>query len=138
MRKTVLVLMAAALVHPGFAAEKPRKKGTRTKERTVKMLVTAYCPCRVCCGPQAHGVTSTGDNAWVLDGVAADPRLIPYRTRLRIPGVGVREVDDTGGAMRQSAKRGIYHIDVRFTSHAEAKRFGRKWLKIKILKGGNT
>ena len=54
------------------------------------------------------------------------------RTRLRIPGVGIREVDDTGGRMRQSAKRGIYHIDVRFRTHKKAKRFGVKWLKVLI------
>lgn len=102
--------------------------------RIVRMKVTAYCPCAKCCGSWSrHRKTSIGDDAAMCDGVAADPRLLPYRTKLFIPGVGIREVDDTGGAMRQSAKKGIYHIDVRFRTHAEARRFGVKWLNVTVL-----
>lgn len=108
--------------------------------RTVWMKVTAYCTCEKCCGEfalrQAQGkrTTALGDDATVYDGVAADPKLLPYRTRLRIPGVAdVKEVDDTGGGMRRDAKRGITHIDVRMKSHAEARRWGVKWLEVKVL-----
>jgi 3D (Asp-Asp-Asp) domain-containing protein len=102
-------------------------------ERIVRMKVTAYCPCDKCCGPNAIGKTSTGHDAWKTFGIAADPRLLRYRTKLEIPGVGVREVDDTGGAMRQDAKKGICHIDLRMHSHQEARKFGVKWLEVKIL-----
>lgn len=102
-------------------------------EKSVLMKVTAYCPCEKCCGEDADGVTSTGKNARVTFGVAADPKVIPYGTKLLIPGVGIRKVDDTGGDMRKSARQGIYHIDVRFHSHEEALRFGVQWLKVKIL-----
>jgi len=109
--------------------------------------VTAYCPCKKCCGPHAIGKTSIGRDAWKTFGVAADPKLLPYRTKLEIPGIGIREVDDTGGAMRQDAKKGVYHIDIRFRLpdgvkktpenmekvHQEAKRFGVKWLDVKVL-----
>ena len=104
--------------------------------RTVRMKVTAYCLCAKCCGKYAEAFprkTATGDDATVCDGVAADPKLLPYRTRLRIPGVGVREVDDTGGGMRQSAKKGVTHIDVRMATHDEARRFGVKVLNVEIL-----
>jgi len=101
--------------------------------KTAKMKVTAYCPCSKCCGPKAIGKTSTGHDAWKTFGVAADPKLLPYRTKLDIPGVGIREVDDTGGAMRQDAKKGICHIDLRMHSHQEARKFGVKWLEVKIL-----
>lgn len=100
--------------------------------KTVKMLVTAYCPCKICCGKHANGETSLGDNAYVLDGVAADPKAIPYRTDLWIPGVGVKEVDDTGGAMRQSWKKMIYHIDLRFKDHQSALNWGRRWLNVQV------
>lgn len=133
MRNLTAILAAAIfLFDENLFADAKKKSRKEAKPRTVRMMVTGYCPCKTCCGPQAHGVTSTGDNAWVLNGVAADPQLLPYRTRLRIPGVGIREVDDTGGGMRRSAKKRVTHIDVRFASHKEAKRFGRKWLKIKI------
>lgn len=101
--------------------------------RTTNMKVTAYCPCEKCCGKYADGFTSTGKNAKKTIGVAADPKLLPYGTRLNIPGLGVLSVDDTGGAMRQSAKKGIYHIDIRFPNHQEALNWGVKNLSVEIL-----
>lgn len=107
-----------------------------TSVRTIRMKVTAYCLCRICCGKWAdlsERKTSIGDDAKKYDGVAADPKLLPYRTRLEIPGLGVKEVDDTGGGMRQSAKKGIYHIDVRMPSHEAALRWGVRWLEVIVL-----
>jgi 3D (Asp-Asp-Asp) domain-containing protein len=97
------------------------------------MLVTAYCPCKKCCGQCADGRTSRNKDAWKTFGVAADPKVLPYGTKLNIPGVGIRVVDDTGGAMRKDTKKGICHIDVRFHDHKEALAFGRKWLNVEIL-----
>jgi len=104
--------------------------------RLIKMKVTAYCLCEKCCGKWAHQkvrVTSIGDNAKIYDGVAADPKLLPYRTRLKIPEIGIKEVDDTGGGMRQSAKFGIYHLDVRMNSHEKARKWGVRWLDVEVL-----
>lgn len=98
-----------------------------------KMLVTAYCPCKTCCGPGAVGRTSTGRDAYRYSGVAAAPQAIPYGAWVSIPGVGFREVDDTGGAMRQSWRsKGIYHLDLRFRDHEEARQWGRKWLAVDL------
>lgn len=110
-----------------------RKQTEQEKLKVIRMLVTAYCPCEKCCGKFADGFTSTGKNAWETDGVAADLKLLPKNTKLVIPGVGIRVVDDTGGAMRQSAKKGIYHIDVRFHSHKEALQFGKQKLDVVVL-----
>lgn len=112
---------------------------TRSKnetKRTIReMIVTAYCTCKVCCeGWSAYKKTSIGDDATVCDGVAAAPKLLPYRTKLNIPGIGIREVDDTGGAMRQDARKGIYHIDVRMASHKEALKWGRKKLLVEVMR----
>jgi 3D (Asp-Asp-Asp) domain-containing protein len=101
---------------------------------TRKTLVTAYCPCKICCGKSANGVTSTGRNAFRFTGVAADPTAIPYGNFVRIPGVGFRKVDDTGGAMRQSWRKGVYHLDLRFKTHEEARQWGRKWMKVDVYK----
>ena len=127
------------------SAESPRKLEVRgsplphavaaSSARLVKMKVTAYCLCRICCEKwSGGGKTSIGDDAKIYDGVAADPKLLPYRTRLEIPGIGIKEVDDTGGGMRKSAREGVTHIDVRMPSHSEARRFGVKFLEVKILK----
>lgn len=100
-----------------------------------KMKVTAYCVCSVCCGKWAkYAKTSIGDDAKIYDGVAADPKLLPYRTKLEIPGIGIREVDDTGGAMRQSARKGITHIDVRMPTHQQALEWGVRWLEVRLLR----
>ena len=48
--------------------------------KTVRAKVTAYEPGRRSCGKYANGKTSIGQNAWIMDGVAADPRAIPYGT----------------------------------------------------------
>jgi hypothetical protein len=44
-------------------------------------------------------------------------------------------VDDTGGAMRQSAKQGIVHFDLRFITHAEARRWGVRHLYVALPAG---
>ena len=107
--------------------------GLFIKSKPIRMKVTAYYPGKECCGKFADGKTATGRDAWETFGVAADPKLLPYGTKLKIPGIGIRVVDDTGGAMRKSAKQGVYHIDVRFHNYKEAKKFGVKWLDVKIL-----
>jgi 3D (Asp-Asp-Asp) domain-containing protein len=102
--------------------------------RSVEAIVTAYCPCRMCCGPGADGVTSTGRDAR-LPGCAVDPRLIPYGSRVRIPGVGWRIADDTGSGMRAQGRQGIIHIDVRMKSHEQAIRFGVRHVIITVAGG---
>lgn len=136
-RETKMVIYACILI--GLSIIFINIKQTSAKKITLepkfkRMLVTAYCPCEKCCGQYAaYGKTSKGRDAWKTFGVAADPKVLPYGKKLRIPGIGIREVDDTGGAMRQSTKKGICHIDTRFHNHQEALNFGRQWLNVEIL-----
>jgi 3D (Asp-Asp-Asp) domain-containing protein len=95
--------------------------------------VTAYCPCRRCCGRFADGRTSTDTTAW-RPGIAADPTVLPYGTVVEVPGYGTHPVDDTGGAMRRHWRRdGILHIDVRMTYHWQARQWGRREMDITLL-----
>ncbi len=106
----------------------------------VMAKVTAYCPCALCCGPDARGVTATGTKTSRHPyGLAADPRLLPYGTRVRIPGYleGTHPgdwwpVDDTGGAMRQDAEQGVLHIDCRLRSHSSARQFGVRYMWVEV------
>ncbi len=104
--------------------------------------VTAYCPCDICC-PGGERVTSTGlQTDRHPYGIAADPRALPYGSVVRVPGYLEQsfpgewwEVDDTGGAMRQSWEReDVVHLDVRFKNHAWARRWGVRWMWIEVVR----
>lgn len=97
------------------------------------VLITAYCPCKKCCGKNADGITSRGRDAFRTRGVAVDPTVVPYGTTIVIPGAGEFTADDTGGAMRRDwRKRRIIHFDLRFSSHSQALQWGKQWLTVKI------
>lgn len=102
--------------------------------KTILAKVTAYTPDFRSCGRFADGRTSIGHNAWNMDGVAADPRAVPYGTLIYIPGVGYKEVDDTGSAMKKSWSRGIYHFDLRMAYNWNARRWGVKWLRVTLYR----
>lgn len=126
---------AAAAWEPGNEVE--ALGGDRFRDRfgvyrSVRALVTAYCPCQRCCGVNARGITSTGTTAW-RPGAAADPRRMAYGTQIYVPGYGLAVIDDTGGAMRQShVRRNQLHLDMRMTYHYEARQWGRRYLYIRV------
>lgn len=91
----------------------------------VEVEVTAYCPCEICCGEYADGKTVTGKNAY-LPGIAVDKKIIKLGTLIDVPGYGKFEADDIGGAIKGNK------IDIRFKSHREALKWGRRKLKVKI------
>jgi len=91
-----------------------------------RFLVTAYCPCRRCCG-KIDRRTASGRIARSGRTVAADPALMPFGTRLAIEGLGERVVEDGGGAIQG------HRLDVFFASHQEARAFGRRWLEVKVV-----
>ena len=90
--------------------------------------VTAYCPCAICCGVMGGtGITASGKPARQGVTVAAS-RKIPMGTRVRIEGVGVRVVQD------RLAPRYDDRVDVFFTRHEDAVRFGKKTLAVRVSK----
>jgi 3D (Asp-Asp-Asp) domain-containing protein len=96
------------------------------------MEVTAYCPCKKCCGKNARGITASGlrvtHNAGLF--VAADANLFPFHTNLQIPGyANGKEVPvlDRGGAIKGN------HLDVFFPTHQEAKEWGRRMIEVTIV-----
>lgn len=99
--------------------------------RVVWMEVTAYCACTHCCGPNAQGITASGRPVSHNRGrfVAADTRLLPFHTKLSIPGYHGGElvpVLDRGGAIKGNK------LDVYFDSHQTAKQWGRRWLPVRV------
>ncbi len=110
------------------------------------MTVTAYCSCGKCCGwrrnwyarpvysygaqagkPKAVGVCADGTKA--RGGtIAADTAHYAFGTRMYVPGYGYGTVHDRGGKIKGPAR-----IDLFFSSHREALRWGRQQLDVVVL-----
>lgn len=106
------------------------KKGKSSKYMTFEC--TAYCNCIKCCGkysPEAGGKGTTFSGTYPREGrtIAVDPRVIPIGTKVVING-NVYVAEDTGGAIKGN------RIDIYFESHERGNAFGRRNLKVKILK----
>jgi len=89
----------------------------------MRVKATAYCQ---------SGTTSSGVPA--RKGiVAADPRVLPVGTILRIldgPSAGVYTVMDTGAAVKGRT------IDIFIPDCRRARRFGRQTVRVQILRRG--
>ncbi len=112
---------------PASAAAQPAPK----KTKQVWMTVTAYCPCTKCCGEDASGITASGRPVSYNHGkfVAADTDLLPFGTKVSIPGYHDGEpvkVIDRGGAIKGR------HIDVYFNSHNTAKEWGTRKILVTV------
>ena len=99
--------------------------------RLVRMRVTAYCPCDICCGPKAVGITASGHTVAADNGrfVAADP-VLAFGTRLVVPGYNAGRpvrVLDRGGAIRGRS------LDVYFDNHETARAWGVRYLAVAIM-----
>ncbi len=94
--------------------------------RTLTVTATAYTAgCRGC-----SGITSTGinlKNNRNMKVIAVDPNVIPLGSRVYVEGYGTAIAGDTGGAINGNK------IDVHVPTEADAKRWGRKKVTIKIL-----
>ena len=122
----------------GAAQPEPERPAAETasaklrKVRTIRMQVTAYCACKKCCGPSARGLTASGRRVTYNGGafVAADTGLLPFGTKLVIPGYHNGkpvEVIDRGSAIKGR------HIDVFFPSHEQALEWGNQWLDVTVV-----
>lgn len=116
-------------VNRGPNAPKP---ATSTSDgRLIRMRVTAYCPCLKCCGRDSTGLTASGNRVGANGSrfVAADTRLLPFRTKVSIPGYSGGSpvpVLDTGSAIKGR------RLDVFFPSHSQAQRWGSRWLSVRV------
>ena len=106
--------------------------GTLSYSRKVKVEATAYCSCEKCCGPYDGTSTADGSRPREYYTVAAS-KLMRFGTMLYIPyfdsapNHGVFEVEDRGGAIQNN------RIDIYFSAHEEALRFGRRSFVAYIL-----
>ncbi len=99
--------------------------------RTIWMRVTAYSPDARSCGKWADGQTATLHSVWTnaMRLVAADTRILPYRSMITVPGYADSEIVpvlDCGGAIKGN------RLDVLFPTHEIARKWGVRDLPITI------
>jgi 3D (Asp-Asp-Asp) domain-containing protein len=99
--------------------------------RTIWMRVTAYSPDARSCGKWADGQTATMHSVWTnaMRLVAADTRVLPYRSLITVPGYADSEIVpvlDCGGAIKGN------RLDVLFPTHKIARRWGVRDLPITV------
>lgn len=114
--------------------QEPPDNDPLNAHRILWMEVTAYCPCTICCGKGAMGLTASGKHVSYNEGqfVAADTDVLPFGTKLLIPGYADEqtiEVIDRGGAIKG------HKLDVFFASHQQAMEWGRQWIPVTVVDG---
>ena len=108
-------------------AKTPSRSDDDNVVKEITVSASAYTAnCNGC-----SGVTSTGINLKRnpdVKVIAVDPSIIPLGTKVYVEGYGYAIAGDTGGSIKGNK------IDVFFPSKSEAYKWGRKQVKIKILK----
>lgn len=109
------------IVRQGIAQSVLTPEGYKRYKKKIYGEATAYT-----WGGGASGTTSLG--LWPKRGiVAVDPRMIPYYTKMYIPGYGMAIAGDTGGAIVG------HRIDLFMESLYECYQWGRRDVEIYIL-----
>jgi 3D (Asp-Asp-Asp) domain-containing protein len=114
------------------AAGSSKTVGQSNGWQTVKMRVTAYCACRKCCGKFSDGHTACGHRIRPGDAFAAADKKYAFGTELIIPGYNrTRPVKilDRGRLIRGN------RLDVFFSNHKKARKWGVKYLDVKLRQG---
>ncbi|PEO59370.1 enterotoxin [Bacillus toyonensis] len=128
---------AQAPAAQAFTAAKPAVKAAETSEpsggRELTVVATAYTA-----HPSENGgtyggrvLTAMGHDLTAnpnMKMIAVDPKVIPLGSKVWVEGYGEAIAGDTGGAIKGN------RIDILLGSDSAAQKWGRKTVKVKILK----
>jgi 3D (Asp-Asp-Asp) domain-containing protein len=104
-------------------------EGNLPQWHRVRMRVTAYCACPVCCGRLAAGRTANGHIIQQGERFVAADKKYPFGTEIIVPhynGERPIRVLDRGGAIHGN------RLDIFFSSHARAIKWGVKYLDVRV------
>lgn len=130
----LLIAVAAFIFIYGTVFMLPRyvTYGTKDAPNSITVEATGYTA-----GPEStgkkpgdpgYGITATGTKA-KRGTVAVDPSVIPFGTKMFIPGYGYGIAEDTGGAVKDN------RIDLFFDSVEEAMAWGRRTVTVRLFTG---
>ena len=99
--------------------------------RTIYMTVTGYSPDARSCGKYADNKTAIMYSVWTngMNLVAADPRVLPYRSLISVPGYAGSEIVpimDCGGAIKGN------RLDLLYPTHEMALQWGIRQLPVTV------
>ncbi|GAW93613.1 3D domain-containing protein [Calderihabitans maritimus] len=98
----------------------------------MEVTATAYDACLSCTG-KVDGITRTGTRATPGRTIAVDPAVIPLGAIVYIPELDtVFTAEDTGGKIKGP------RIDIFFSTHEEALKFGVKKLTVYVITRGDN
>ena len=123
----VFVLFGASA--KGEPAVADSSAGKSEQWETVKMRVTAYCPCPKCCGSYSDGITACNHKIRKGDVFVAADSEYSFGTEMLIAGYNngrAVKVLDRGGVIKGN------RLDVFFNSHEEALEWGVQHIDVKI------
>ena len=89
-----------------------------------EFIVTAYCNGSCCCGKWSGSPCKNGEYPQQGITVACDTNVIPLNSNIENEGYGIRKCQDTGSKIKN------FRLDLYFSSHQEALKFGKKTLKV--------
>jgi 3D (Asp-Asp-Asp) domain-containing protein len=130
---TICIALAVTYIAVSFGCVKVSQgwyyRQTEVKEPApydlIKMNVSAYCPCELCCGEWADGITASGKPA--TGKLIAAPRNYAFGTVMDVPGYGEAvTVQDRGGLIKGN------RLDLLFSTHQEALNWGRQNIFVKV------
>jgi 3D (Asp-Asp-Asp) domain-containing protein len=112
------------ITSPAVEKTTPASTNLAVPDATLRFSATAYA---------LEGITKLGTRAR-RGIVAADPRVIPLGSKIRVADAGsysgVYTVEDTGAAVKG------HIIDIKVASAAEAIAFGRRHVRVELLRRG--
>lgn len=100
--------------------------------RVVRLKVTAYCPCPICCGNDADGITACGKSVRANGGrFVATAGAVPMGAFVSVPGYyGSQPVPVYDRLGPGPANR----LDVYFPTHRQAKQWGVRYLDVVVYR----
>jgi len=126
----LMAVLLCAAFWPASSDAGPRSRPRTARPaitRPIRLTATAYCQ---------RGTTESG--AQTRRGtIAADPRVLPLGSVVRIESTerqysGTYTVTDTGAKVKGRK------VDIFVTSCAEARKFGKRVVLLKVLRRGST
>ena len=117
-----------------FIDDSTKKVKKKAGKSIGKVWVTGYCPCSICCGPYANGITASGKAARAKHTIAVDaykPK-VQMGTKVIIKGTEYT-VEDTGDLNKYGNDFDIY-----FAKHEDAVKWGRQKVKAYLAEGNSN